>query len=158
MNENTTTIERTVSASPARVWELWTTPEGISAWWAPEGFRTDVTLLDLQPGGELVYTMTAVAPEQIAFMEQYGMPLTTESRKTFVDLDEPHRISYDSLVDFVPDHEPYQHRTEVELHAEGEGTRIVMRVEPMHDEVWTERLVQGRANELENLAALVGGA
>lgn len=153
-----TTIERTVSAPPARVWELWTTPEGISSWWAPEGFRTDVTALDLREGGELVYTMTAVAPEQIAFMEQYGMPLTTESRKTFVELDEPHRISYDSLVDFVPDHEPYQHRTVVELHAEADGTRVVMHVAPMHDAVWTERLVQGRTNELENLAGLVGGA
>src|SRR3954449_6336324 len=78
-------IERTVAASPARVWELWTTAAGISSWWAPDGFRTEVTRLELQPGGELVYTMTAVAPEQIAFMEQYGMPLATESRKRFTE-------------------------------------------------------------------------
>ncbi len=44
-------IERTVTATPERVWELWTTPEGISRWWAPDGFRTDVTTLDLRPGG-----------------------------------------------------------------------------------------------------------
>ncbi|HZU93343.1 MAG TPA: SRPBCC domain-containing protein [Microbacterium sp.] len=151
----TDTIERTVTASPSRVWELWTTPLGIAAWWAPEGFRTDVTRLDLQPGGELVYTMTAVAPEQIAFMEQYGMPLVTESRKFFVDVEEPMRLSYRSVIDFVPDHEAYEHLTVVELHPEGEGTRIVMRIEPLHDEVWTERLTQGRTNELDNLAALV---
>lgn len=148
-------IERTVAASPSRVWELWTTPQGISAWWAPEGFRTDVTRLDLRPGGELVYTMTAVAPEQIAFMEQYGMPLATESRKFFVDVDEPSRLSYRSVIDFVPDHETYEHLTVVELSPEGEGTRIVMHIEPLHDEVWTERLTQGRTNELDNLAALV---
>lgn len=148
-------IERTVAASPSRVWELWTTPQGISAWWAPEGFRTDVTRLDLRPGGELVYTMTAVAPEQIAFMEQYGMPLVTESRKFFLDVDEPSRLSYRSVIDFVPDHETYEHLTVVELSPEGEGTRIVMHIEPMHDEVWTERLTQGRTNELDNLAALV---
>ncbi|KJL48948.1 hypothetical protein RS84_00578 [Microbacterium hydrocarbonoxydans] len=148
-------IERTVAASPSRVWELWTTPQGISAWWAPEGFRTDVTRLDLRPGGELVYTMTAVAPEQIAFMEQYGMPLATESRKFFVDVEEPSRLSYRSVIDFVPDHETYEHLTVVELSPEGEGTRIVMHIEPLHDEVWTERLTQGRTNELDNLAALV---
>lgn len=148
-------IERTVAASPSRVWELWTTPQGISAWWAPEGFRTDVTRLDLRPGGELVYTMTAVAPEQIAFMEQYGMPLVTESRKFFVDVEEPSRLSYRSVIDFVPDHETYEHLTVVELSPEGEGTRIVMHIEPLHDEVWTERLTQGRTNELDNLAALV---
>ncbi|KHK98541.1 activator of Hsp90 ATPase 1 family protein [Microbacterium mangrovi] len=148
-------IERTVTATPACVWELWTTPEGISSWWAPEGFRTDVTTLDLQPGGELRYTMTAVAPEQIAFMEQYGMPVATESRKYFTEIDAPGRLAYRSVIDFVPDHEPYEQLTVVELSPDGDGTRIVMHVEPMHDEVWTERLLAGRANELDNLAALV---
>ncbi|WP_106815742.1 SRPBCC family protein [Microbacterium timonense] len=148
-------IERTVTASPERVWELWTTPEGISSWWAPDGFRTDVTTLDLHPGGELTYTMTAVAPEQIAFMEQYGMPLSTVSRKFFTEIDQPHRLAYRSVVDFVPDHEVYEQLTTVELSPSSEGTRIVMHVEPLHDEVWTQRLLAGRANELDNLAALV---
>jgi uncharacterized protein YndB with AHSA1/START domain len=150
------TIEKTVDAAPERVWELWTTGEGISRWWAPDGFRTDVTALHLEPEGELVYTMTAVAPEQIAFMEQYGMPLATESRKHFTEIVEPRRLAYRSLIDFVPDHEPYEQLTIVDLEPAGDGTRIVMRVEPLHDEVWTRRLLDGRANELSNLAALVG--
>ncbi|MEN2742751.1 SRPBCC domain-containing protein [Microbacterium sp. X-17] len=150
------TIERTVDASPAQVWELWTTPDGISRWWAPDGFRTDVTALDLREGGELVYTMTAVAPEMVAFMEQNGMPLSTASRKRFTELSEPARIAYQSLVDFVPDHEPYEQLTEIDLVPEGDGTRVVMRVEPLHDEEWTGRLLAGRANELDNLARLVG--
>ena len=151
----TETIERTVSAAPARVWELWTTPEGISQWWAPDGFRSDVTRLDLKPGGELVYTMTAVGPEQVSFMEQNGMPLSTESRKRFTEVVEPTRLGYQSLIDFVPDHAPYEHLTEIELEPVETGTRIVMRIEPMHDEVWTERLVAGRTAELDNLARLV---
>lgn len=151
----TKTLERTVGAAPDRVWELWTTPEGISAWWAPEGFRTDVTRLDLEPGGELVYTMTAVGPEQIAFMEQNGMPLVTESRKRFTEIVEPSRLCYRSLVDFVPDHAAYEQLTEIELHPVAGGTRIVMKIEPMHDDVWTERLVAGRSNELDNLSRLL---
>ena len=151
----TTTIERTVTATPDEVWSLWVTPEGISQWWAPEGFRTDVTRLDLKPDGELVYAMTAVGPEQVAFMEQNGMPLVTESRKRFVEIDQPARLSYQSLVDFVPDHAPYEQLTEIELEPAEGGTRIVMKVEPMHDEVWTERLVAGRSNELDNLARLL---
>lgn len=153
----TDTIERIVPASPRRIWELWTTPDGISQWWAPEGFRTDVTRLELRPGGELVYTMTAVAPEQVAFMEQHGMPLTTESRKYFAEIDEPNRLAYRSVVDFVPDHEPYEQLTEVELEAVDGGTRVRMHVEPMHDDVWTQRLLAGRTNELDNLAALTAG-
>ena len=149
------TIERTIDATPARVWELWTTQEGISQWWAPDGFRTDVSALDLREGGELVYTMTAVAPEMVAFMEQNGMSLSTESRKRFTELREPARIAYRSLIDFVPDHAPYEHLTTVELEEVDGGTLVRMEMEPLHDEVWTERLVGGRTMELENLAALV---
>ncbi|WP_415677649.1 SRPBCC family protein [Tsukamurella hominis] len=151
----TTTLERIVAASPSRVWELWTTPAGISAWWAPEGFRTDVTRLDLRPGGELSYTMTAIAPEQVAFMEQNGLPLATRSVKYFAEVHEPSRLSYRSVIDFVPGRDPYEHLTVVELHRDPAGTRVVMHVEPMHDDVWTERLVVGRGNELDNLVALV---
>jgi uncharacterized protein YndB with AHSA1/START domain len=150
------TIERTVAAQPQTVWDLWTTADGISQWWAPDGFRTDVGALDLRPGGELVYTMTAEAPEQVAFLEQNGLPLSTESRKVFTELEQPTRIAYRSVIDFVPDHEPYEHLTVVDLHPADGGTRVVMQVEELHDDVWTERLLAGRANELENLARLVG--
>ena len=47
--------------------------------------------------------------------------------------------------------------TEIDFRAEDGGVRVVMAVEPMHDEVWTERLVQGRENELANLARVVSG-
>lgn len=156
MSETTEILERTVAASPSTVWDLWTTAAGIEQWWAPDGFRTDVQQLDLREGGELVYTMTAVAPEQIAFMEQYGMPLSTESRKTFTEIDPARRIAYRSLIDFVPDHEPYEHLTVVDLAEVDGGTHVTMRMEPLHDDVWTQRLVGGRANELDNLVALVG--
>ncbi|MBO1740196.1 SRPBCC domain-containing protein [Leifsonia sp. TF02-11] len=150
------TIERTVSAEPETIWNLWTTPEGIAQWWAPDGFRTEVDSLDLRPGGELVYTMTAEAPEQVAFLEQNGLPLSTRSRKIFTELAPTSRIAYRSTIDFVPDHEPYEQLTVVDLQPAAEGTRVVMQVEELHDEVWTERLLAGRANELENLARLVG--
>ena len=149
------TIERLIPTTRERVWQLWTTPEGISSWWAPEGFRTDVEQLELRVGGDLIYTMTAVAPEQIAFMEQYGMPLATQSRKVFTAVAGPDRLGYRSLIDFVPDHEPYEQLTEIDLVEVEGGTRVVMHVEPLHDDIWTERLVAGRTNELENLAHLV---
>ncbi|MGX1933025.1 SRPBCC family protein [Microbacterium resistens] len=150
------TIEKTIPAPVETVWELWTTAEGISRWWAPDGFRTDVNRLDLRPGGELVYTMTATAPEQVAFMEQHGMPLATESRKRFTEVDRPSRLAYQSLVDFVPDHAPYEQLTIIDFRPVEDGTHVVMQVESLHDDVWTERLVAGRTNELENLVRLVG--
>lgn len=152
-----TILERTYPSSPQRIWELWTTPDGISAWWAPDGFTTVVDTLDLRPGGALAYTMTATGPEQIAFMQQAGMPLATRSFKTFTEVDEPSRLAYTSLIDFVPDCAPDEHLTVVTFEPTDEGgTRIVMQVDPMHDEVWTERILAGRANELDNLGRQLG--
>lgn len=154
----TSTITRTIAAPPERVWDLWTTPDGIEQWWAPDGFTTTVQKLDLSVGGELRYTMTATAPEQVAFMQEHGMPLSTESHKTFTGIEGPTRLAYSSLIDFVPDHEPYQQMTVVELQPGDDGTTLVtMSMEPLHDDTWTERLVAGRTNELENLARLVEG-
>lgn len=150
-------LQRTYPAPPEEIWRLWTTPDGIASWWAPDGFRTEVSRLDLRPGGELVYTMTATAPEQIAFMESVGMPLTTESRKTFTEVERPSRLAYLSLIDFVPGHDPYEHLTVVELEPADGGTRVTMTMDALHDDEWTGRLLAGRTNEMANLAALLDG-
>lgn len=148
-------IERIYDAPADEVWELWTTGAGIESWWAPDGFTVEVRKLDLRPGGELVYAMTATAPEQIEFMRRAGMPLTTESRKTFTELVPPKRIAYMSLADFIPGVEPYDFLTVVDLHQSEEGLHVVMSVDAMHDDEWTQRLVMGRENELDNLAQLL---
>jgi uncharacterized protein YndB with AHSA1/START domain len=149
-------LERTYDAPAQTVWELWTTPAGIEAWWSPDGFVTEVRTLDLRPGGELVHAMTATAPEQVAFMENAGMPLTNVARKTFTEVSPPTRLAYRSLIDFVPDREPYEHLTVVDLEPLGDDrVKVVMTVEPLHDATWTERLLAGRENELDNLAAAI---
>ncbi|AYF74818.1 SRPBCC domain-containing protein [Nocardia yunnanensis] len=150
-----TRIEHDYPATAQTIWELWTTAAGIEKWWAPDGFTVRVDRLDLRPGGELVYTMTATAPEQIEFMRSAGMPLSTESRKTFTEVDGPRRLAYTSLADFIPGVEPYEFLTTVELEPTDTGVRVVMTVDAMHDDVWTQRLIQGRQNELANLAAVV---
>jgi hypothetical protein len=112
--------------------------------------------LDLRPGGQLVYTMTATAPEQVEFMKSAGMPLTTESRKTFTEVSAPRRLAYLSLRDFVPGQEPYEHLTVVEIAPAGDRTKVVMTVDQMHEETWTQRILDGRNNEPDNLQTAVG--
>jgi uncharacterized protein YndB with AHSA1/START domain len=152
---NATRLERTYHAPAELIWELWTTAAGIEEWWAPDGFENRVSELQLRPGGELVYTMTAMAPEQVEFMKSAGMPLSTESRKTFTEVSPPTRLGYLSLIDFVPGFEPYEHLTVVDITAAGDRTHVVMTVDPMHDETWTQRILAGRSNELDNLEAAI---
>ncbi|HEX2213986.1 MAG TPA: SRPBCC domain-containing protein [Mycobacterium sp.] len=148
-------LERTYPAAPETVWELWTTAGGIEAWWSPDGFRTEVRALELRPGGELVHAMTAESPEMVEFMKSAGMPLTNVSRKVFTEVSPHRRLAYRSVIDFVPDREPYEHLTVVELEPVGDGVKVTMTMEPLHDDVWTERLVSGRSNELDNLGRVI---
>ena len=148
-------IRRSYPASPEWIWEMWTTPDGIGAWWAPDGFTTAVDRLDLRVGGSLDYTTTAIGPEQIAARLQFGLPLAMRSHKEFTELVEPCRLAYSSVIDFVPGIEPYRHRTVVTLERTPSGTDVEMWVDPLHDREWTERIVLGRAHELDSLLRLV---
>src|SRR2546430_2942303 len=148
-------LERTYPTSAQQVWRLWTTSDGIESWWAPDGFTVEVRKLELRPGGELVYAMTATGPQQVEFMKGAGMPLTTEARKTFTEVVPSNRIAYRSLIDFVPGVDPYQELTVVDLTPSGDSVAVVMTMEPLHDEVWTQRLAMGRENELGNLARVI---
>jgi uncharacterized protein YndB with AHSA1/START domain len=79
-------LERFFSATVQELWALWTTPEGIESSWGPDGFDVEVRALDLRPGGELAYVMTATAADQVDFMKKAGMPLATEARLTFTEV------------------------------------------------------------------------
>jgi uncharacterized protein YndB with AHSA1/START domain len=55
-------IERTFKAAPEKVWRMWTTKEGIEAWWVPSardmGFDMRVRELDARVGGGFAFEMT----------------------------------------------------------------------------------------------------
>lgn len=145
-------LERTYAASIDDVWELWTTKEGIEAWWGPDGFAVTVRELDLRVGGKLVYLMTAVGAPQVEFMKNAGMPISTESRITFKEIDPPHRLVYSHLTDFIPGVAPYDVDTVLELTVADNGVKLVLTLDPMHSEEWTQRAVMGWEMELGKLA------
>jgi uncharacterized protein YndB with AHSA1/START domain len=151
---NAVRIERAYGAPAQLIWELCTTA-GLEQWWAPDGFETRVTEIELRPGGQLRYTMTAISPEQIAFLQDIGSPLTVEFGKTFTEVASPTRLAYLSLIDFVPDHEPYEHLTTVDIEPLGDRANVVMTIDPLHDETWTRQYLEHRGNELDNLEAVI---
>ena len=148
-------LERTLNARVEDVWELWTTKEGIESWWGPEGFAVKVRKLDLRPGGELAYAMTATAPEQIEFLKNAGMPLTQEARVTYKEVVPLKRLAFTHMADFIPNVKPYQVATTVEFDKLPEGVRMVLTLDAMHDEHWTQLAVMGWESELGKLAKLL---
>jgi uncharacterized protein YndB with AHSA1/START domain len=152
---NAARIERTYDAPAELIWELLTTAAGLEQWFAPDGFETRVSDLELRPGSQLRYTMTATGPEQVAFMRETGNPLSVELRKTFTEVAAPTRLGYLSLIDFIPGHEPYEHLTTIDINPTGDRTTVVMTIDPLHDETWTQGYRAHRGNELDNLEAVI---
>jgi uncharacterized protein YndB with AHSA1/START domain len=148
-------IQRTYAASIDEAWTLWTTKSGIESWWGPEGFEVTVISIDLRPGGELVYLMTAVAPEQMAFMKRAGIPLTSECKVIYTEVSPPSRLAYKTLADFVPGVAPYEVATVVELKATTDGAKLTVTFDAMHDDVWTERARAGHESQVRKLDALL---
>ena len=151
-------IERRFRATPDAIWELWTTKDGIESWWGPPGFSVKVRSLDLRTGGQLDYTMSASTPETVAFMNRAGMPVTTEHLVTYTDVVPLRRLAWMHPVDFVPGVPTYDTASALELREDGDGVRLVLTIDAMHDDVWTQRAVMGWQGELGKLAAVLGEA
>jgi uncharacterized protein YndB with AHSA1/START domain len=148
-------IERTYKASLGDLWELWTTKEGIESWWGPDGFSVQVHELDLRAGGEMRYAMTAVNPAQIQFMKRSGMPVTTEAKLTYTQIVPAKSIAYTHRADFIPGVEPYDIGNKVEFSVRGETVLMVLTLDPMHSDEWTQRAVMGMESQLGKLDRVV---
>ena len=149
------TMERTFAAPMEDVWELWTTKEGIESWWGPEGFTVTVQVIDLRPGGEMRYTMRATAPEIVEGMKRMGLPLVTEAHLTYQEIVPHRRLAYVHAADFVPGVAAYDIATEVELSTRSAGVRMVVTIDAMHDERWTEMAVKGWESQLGKAARIL---
>ena len=114
-----------------------------------------VRTLDLRPGGELLYAMTAIDPPQVEFMKKAGMPVTQECRITFAEIVPRRRLAYVHLADFIPGVEPYDVGTVVELHETPRGVRMVLTFDAMHNDEWTRRATMGWESEIGKLGAVL---
>jgi len=149
-------MERTYRTGIESVWDLWTTQEGLEAWWGPSGFELKVKKLDVRPGGALWYAMTATAPVEIDRIREAGMPLTIESRATYTEVIPQRRLAFTQLADFIPQVDPYVVETTVDFYASKRDVRMVLIFDAMHDETWTAKAVTAWETELARLAKMLG--
>jgi uncharacterized protein YndB with AHSA1/START domain len=153
--KNEITIERSYRATLDEVWELMTTKEGIEAWWGPEGFRVEVTRLELRKGGHLDWAMIADAPEMVEVIKQSGMKVRTEHRNTFTEVTPKTALGWSSQADFIPGVTPYPTSARVELRAAGPEVKVTVTVNRMHDQMWTDRQRMGWEMQLSKLDRLI---
>ena len=149
-------IERTYRAKLAELWDLWTTKEGFESWWGPEGFRVEVRTLEARAGGRLEYTMIAEGAEQVAAMKHMGQPLSTKARARFGEMRKDERLTLISLIDFLPDVEPYETTVAVDFRSAGASTTMVITLEPMHSEQFTHMAQAGWTSQLGKLGRRYG--
>jgi uncharacterized protein YndB with AHSA1/START domain len=150
-------IERTNRARPEELWELWTTKKGFESWWGPEGFRVEVHTLDARVGGTLYYDMIADAPEQIEAMRQMGRPNSHETRGTFTEIKPIERLILTHVIDFLPGVKPYESTMMAEFFPSGEVVRMVVTLDPMHNEEFTRMSTMGFTSQLTKLDKRFGG-
>jgi uncharacterized protein YndB with AHSA1/START domain len=146
------TMQRTWQYPLEDIWELWTTKDGIEAWWGPDGFRTKVHRLELTVGGALEYSFTAVGSEQIAYLQKAGQPLVSTVRGKYTVVQPMILVAWNNLTDFIQGVEPYEVETRVELKPTTSGVEMTLKFDVMHDEMWTQMAKAGWENELEKLA------
>ncbi len=57
------TLTRVFQAPRARVFEAWTRPDLMAAWWGPQGYVTEHCEMDIRPGGS--YRVSMRSPEGV---------------------------------------------------------------------------------------------
>jgi len=144
-------VERTYRARLDELWALWTTKDGFESWWGPDGFRVEVHRLESRDGGAIDYTMIADTPEMVAAMKQMGRPSAHETHATFTRFQPQTRLALTHRIDFVPGVPPYDSTMAVEFLPSGDHVRMVVTLDPLHDEQMTRMSVMGFTSQLSKL-------
>ena len=151
MTQQAVIIERSYRATAQELWELWTTKDGFESWWGPEGFHVEVRAIEPRVGGKLDYDMIADGAEQIAWLKKEGMPTSHGTHGTFAVVEPFTQLRLTHIIDFIPGVKSYQHNIGVEFVPQGSEVRMIVRIDPHLDELWTQRAVEGFTDQLTKL-------
>lgn len=145
----TVSFERVYDASIEDVWALWTTKEGLEEWFAPEGMRFEVSVLEPWVGGAFDHVMTAVGTEQVAYLANLDLPLSSWVSGRFVEIVRHQRLRIRFDIDFVPGVDSYPYDMLVELHVEAGRVRMVLTADRHPDPEMTRGAILGLTSQLQ---------
>jgi uncharacterized protein YndB with AHSA1/START domain len=135
-------IERTLKASPERVFDAFTDPEQLKQWWWPNGFNC--------PTAEVEW------PDFIPVEAQFSHYLGGE----YYEIDRPHRLVMSGRAVNDTEGELFATLIELTLEACDEGTALTMRqsyFEPMPPPEALAGAEQGWSEQLDKLERLLAG-
>ncbi len=131
----TISFERTLSASPAEVFDAWTRPDEVTQWWDPTGAPLVACTIDARPKGAFRFVTAGHAPPFEGVYEVF---------------DRPRRLEFQAL----------GAKGTVTLAPHGHGTLMRVSIQSPsaeHFEMFVKLGVhEGTAKSLDNLVALVG--
>jgi uncharacterized protein YndB with AHSA1/START domain len=156
-SRSSTVIERTYHTRVEELWGLWTTREGFESWWGSDGSRVEVRTIEAREGGTLHYDMIAVAPADIAARKQMGLAPSSSVRARFTEFRPCHRLILAHVIDFAPGVKPYEQMIAVDFFRKGDTVRMVVTIEPMHNEEFTQTAIRVFTSQLERLDERFGG-
>jgi uncharacterized protein YndB with AHSA1/START domain len=149
------TLVRHFAAPPKKVWDMWTTKEGLAKWWkqgaADLGYDFTVKELDVRPGGKYDLVMSNKAQGELHNHGTYTAVV-------------PHRMLaqvWDFDIFLAPGEKPYPIVIRVELEEEPTmdgktGTKMTFHQGPMAKPEFTEGSRQGVANNLRHMEKALG--
>lgn len=150
-NRQKVIVERTYNATVEELWQLWTTKDGFELWWGPEGFRAEVHTMEARLDGVLHYDMIADSPEMVAAMKQMGHPVSHKTHARFTEFAPYGLLSITSLIDFLPGVTSYDSTIKVEFFPSGNTVRMIVTLDPMHSDEFTQMQKEGFTSQLSKL-------
>jgi uncharacterized protein YndB with AHSA1/START domain len=134
-------LTRVFQAPRTLVFEAWTRPDLVAAWWGPEGFVTEHCEMDIRPGGS--YRLSMRSPEGVLHRK----------RGIYQEIAAPERIVFTFAWEDVTGVPGHQTIITVTLEDMGAATRLTLRQAVFETIDWCEGHRLGWTSCLERFAS-----
>lgn len=145
-SDRTLILTRVFQAPRARVFEAWTRPDLVAAWWGPEGFVVEHCEMDIRRGG--AYRLSMRSPKGVVHWK----------RGTYCEIVAPERIVFTFAWEDENGQPGHQTVVTVTLEELGDTTRLTLRQAVFETVGWCEDHRRGWTSCLERFASWLASA
>ena len=142
--ETSLRLERLIAAPPELLFALWTEPQELVRWWAPEGYEAAVSALDTRPGGSWRTTLSSSDGGRRAMSGVYRI------------VEPPHRLAFTWAWDDENGARGHETEVVVNFEATAGGTRLVLLQQRFENGQMRDRHTAGWSSSFDRLARIAG--